>query len=88
MGFLYLKLVVTKWIFSFDQLTFYYKYSFYTNYTMVSYNTKPQQHSLSTIQVTKEPVKEVSNLLTDSSISWNDLRGLSWTLFEEGEVRR
>lgn len=55
---------------------------------MVSYNTKPQQHSLSTIQVTKEPVKEVSNLLTDSSVSWDDLRGLSWTLFEEEGVRR
>jgi len=51
---------------------------------MVSYKTKPQQHSLSTIQVAKEPVKEVSNLLPNStSISWNDLRGLSWTLFEE-----
>jgi hypothetical protein len=51
---------------------------------MESYQTRPQQHSLSTIQVKKEPVKEVSNLLPNSSsISWNDLRGLSWTLFEE-----
>jgi hypothetical protein len=50
---------------------------------MVSYIKKPQQHSLSTNQVTKEPEKEVSNLLSKSSLSWNDLRGLSWTLFEE-----
>ena len=51
---------------------------------MVSYSVNPQEHSLSTIQVKKEPVKEVSNLLTKSSnISWNDLRGLTWTLFEE-----
>ena len=51
---------------------------------MVSYSIKSQQHSLSTIQVTKEPVKEVSNLLTNSkNPSWNDLQGLSWTLFEE-----
>lgn len=50
---------------------------------MVSYSKKPQQHSLLTIQVTKEPVKEVSNLLSESSPSWNDLRGLTWTLFEE-----
>ena len=49
---------------------------------MVSYTTRPQQHSLSTIQVTKEPVKEVSNILVDSSVSWDDLRGLSWILFE------
>ena len=43
-----------------------------------------QQHSLLTNQVKKEPVKEVSNLLSDSpSISWDDLRGLSWILFEE-----
>ena len=54
---------------------------------MVSYITELQQHSLSTIQVTKEPVKAVSNLLKDSSISWDDLRGLSWMLFEEGELR-
>jgi len=51
---------------------------------MESYLMKPQEHSLSTNQVKKEPVKEVSNLLPNSpSISWNDLRGLSWTLFEE-----
>ena len=51
---------------------------------MVSYSRKQQQHSLSTIQVSKEPVKEVSNLLEKpSEISWGDLRGLSWTLFEE-----
>ena len=54
---------------------------------MVSYTTKPQQHSLLTIQVPKEPVKVVSNLLKDSETSWDDLRGLFWTLFEEGEVR-
>jgi len=54
---------------------------------MVSYSTNPQQHSLSTIQVAKEPVKEVSNLLPNSSsTSWKDLRGLTWTLFEE-EIR-
>ena len=50
---------------------------------MVSYSKNQQQHSLSTIQVTKEPVKEVSNLLSESSPNWNDLRGLTWTLFEE-----
>ncbi len=51
---------------------------------MESYQTRQQQHSLLTIQVKKEPVKEVSNLLPNSSsISWTDLRGLSWTLFEE-----
>jgi len=51
---------------------------------MESYQPRPQQHSLSTIQVKKEPVKEVSNLLPNSSsISWNDLRGLSWALIEE-----
>jgi len=51
---------------------------------MVSYSTNPQQHSLSTIQVAKEPVKEVSNLLLKTQkVSWNDLRGLTWTLFEE-----
>jgi hypothetical protein len=43
-----------------------------------------QEHSLSTNQAQKEPVKEVSNLLPNSkNISWNDLRGLTWTLFEE-----
>ena len=52
---------------------------------MVSYTKKSQQHSLSTIQVTKEPVKEVSNLLSESNPAWNDLRGLTWTLFEEAE---
>jgi len=51
---------------------------------MVSYFEKPQQHSLSKIQVQKEPVKAVSNLLEDSvDVSWNDLRGLYWTLFLE-----
>ncbi|NIM25270.1 MAG: hypothetical protein GTN35_02040 [Nitrososphaeria archaeon] len=51
---------------------------------MVSYSDKPQQHSLSKIQVLKEPVKEVPNLLDESSeVSWNDLRGLHWTLFLE-----
>ena len=51
---------------------------------MVSYITTQQQHSLSNIQVKKEPVKEVSNpLQNQSNVSWNDLRGLSWTLFEE-----
>ena len=66
-----------------QSFTFYYKYTFYTNYTMVSYTTETQQHSLSNNQVTKEPVKEVVNLLPDANVSWNDLRGLSWTLFEE-----
>ena len=52
---------------------------------MVSYKTQ-QQHSLSNIQVQKEPVKAVSNLLpTQSDVSWNDLRGLYWTVFEEGK---
>jgi len=51
---------------------------------MLSYSITTQEHSLSTNQVTKEPVKEVSNLLTNSqNISWRDLRGLTWTLFEE-----
>jgi len=51
---------------------------------MVSYTITTQEHSLSTNQVKKEPVKEVSNLLPKpSSYSWNDLRGLTWTLFEE-----
>jgi hypothetical protein len=52
---------------------------------MVSYTTQ-QQHSLSNIQVKKEPVKAVQNLLPNQSdVSWNDLRGLHWTLFEEGK---
>lgn len=43
-----------------------------------------QQHSLSTIRVTKEPVKEVEILVDDETpISWKDLQGLTWTLFEE-----
>ena len=51
---------------------------------MVSYSGKPQQHSLSKTQVLKEPVKEVPNLLDESpEVSWNDLRGLHWTLFLE-----
>jgi len=50
---------------------------------MVSYLENSQQHSLSKIQVKKEPVKEVPNLLDDSEVSWSDLRGLYWTLFLE-----
>jgi len=51
---------------------------------MLSYSITTQEHSLSTNQVKKEPVKVVSNLLPNSSdISWRDLRGLTWTLFEE-----
>ena len=51
---------------------------------MESYLVQTQEHSLSTNQVKKEPVKEVSNLLPKSpSVSWNDLRGLTWTLQEE-----
>ncbi len=51
---------------------------------MESYLIIPQEHSLSTNQATKEPVRVVSNLLPDSSgISWKDLRGLTWTLEEE-----
>jgi len=51
---------------------------------MESYLITPQQHSLSTNQAQKEPVKEVSNLLpTPKNLSWNDLLGLTWTLFEE-----
>ena len=51
---------------------------------MESHLITPQQHSLSTNQAQKEPVKEVSNLLPHTkSVSWNDLLGLSWTLFEE-----
>jgi len=43
-----------------------------------------QQHSLSTIRVAKEPVKEVETLVDDETpISWKDLQGLTWTLFEE-----
>ena len=51
---------------------------------MESYLITPQEHSLTTNQVKKEPVKVVSNLLPNSpSISWEDLRGLTWTLEEE-----
>ena len=51
---------------------------------MESYLITPQKHLLSTNQVAKEPVKEVSNLLPNSSsISWEDIRGLTWTLEEE-----
>jgi hypothetical protein len=51
---------------------------------MLSYSITTQEHSLSTNQVKKEPVKVVSNLLPNSSgISWRDLRGLTWTLEEE-----
>jgi len=51
---------------------------------MESYLIQTQEHLLSTNQVTKEPVKEVSNLLPDSSsISWEDIRGLTWTFEEE-----
>jgi ribosomal protein L10 len=51
---------------------------------MESYLITLQENSLSTNQVKKEPVKEVSNLLPKSpSVSWNDLRGLTWTPFEE-----
>jgi len=51
---------------------------------MESYLIIPQEHSLLTNQVKKEPVKVVSNLLPDSSgISWEDIRGLTWTLEEE-----
>ncbi|MCJ8306088.1 MAG: hypothetical protein HRU07_03475 [Nitrosopumilus sp.] len=50
---------------------------------MESYLITPQ-HSRSTNQAQKEPVKEVSNLLTNpKKLSWNDLQGLTWTLFEE-----
>ena len=45
--------------------------------------TNKWQHSPLESQVTKEPVKEVRNLLPDSSISWNDLLGLPWMSFEE-----
>ena len=51
---------------------------------MESYLITPQEHSLLTKQVKKEPVKVVSNLLPDSSgISWENIRGLTWTLEEE-----
>jgi len=51
---------------------------------MESYLITPQEHSLSTNQVKKEPVKVVSNLLPNSQgISWRDLQGLTWTLEEE-----
>jgi len=51
---------------------------------MESYLILTQEHSLLTNQVKKEPVKEVSNLLPNSSsISWEDLRGLTWIPFEE-----
>ena len=41
------------------------------------------QHTPSEIQVTKEPVKAVPNLLLESKITWNDLLGLPWSLEEE-----
>jgi len=51
---------------------------------MESYLIQSQEHLLLTNQVKKEPVKVVSNLLPNSpSISWEDLRGLTWTLEEE-----
>jgi len=51
---------------------------------MESYLITPQKHLLSTNQVAKEPVKEVSNLLTNfQNFSWKDLRGLTWILEEE-----
>jgi len=51
---------------------------------MLSNSITTQEHSLSTNQVKKEPVKVVSNLLPNSpNISWRDLRGLTWTLEEE-----
>ncbi len=50
---------------------------------MESYSLETQQQQL-TNQIKKEPVEEVSNLLSNSSsISWDDLRGLSWIFFEE-----
>ena len=55
---------------------------------MVSYITSQQQHSLSKTQAKKEPEKEVSNLFqTKPNVSWDDLRGLYWTVFEEAKYR-
>jgi len=54
---------------------------------MLSYYIKTHEHSLLTNQAQKEPVKEVSNLLSQSkNTSWNDLQGLTWDLFEEANT--
>jgi len=42
-----------------------------------------QQHLLAKMQVPKDPVKKVSNLLPKKQYTAADLMGLSWTLFEE-----
>ena len=44
---------------------------------------KKQQHSLTTIQDSINPVKEVSKPLEKKQYTAEDLMGLSWTLFEE-----
>ena len=42
-----------------------------------------QQHLLLTNQVGQKPVKKVPNLASNNPVSWHDLCGLSWNLFEE-----
>jgi len=42
-----------------------------------------QQHSLAKSQVLREPVKEVSKLLSKNQYTAEDFMGLSWMLFEE-----
>ena len=51
---------------------------------MESHSLETHQHLQLTKQIKKEPVKEASNLLSNSSsVSWDDLRGLSWIFLEE-----
>ena len=57
---------------------------------MESYSITPQQHSLSTNRVAKEPVKEVpkfsqQQIPVPTRVTAEDLMGLSWTLFEDEE---
>ena len=42
-----------------------------------------QQHLLAKSQVSKEPAKEVLNLLQTNQYTAEDLMGLSWVFFEE-----
>ena len=42
------------------------------------------QHLPSKTQAAKDPEKKVSSLLQSKTpLTWKDLQGLSWTLFEE-----
>lgn len=57
-------------------------YDYFTIILIMNTTTiQTQQHSLSTIQVAREPVKEVKNLLPQTTAE--DLMGLTWALCEE-----